>query len=64
LFPPPPHFFRPQVLARVASPAARARLISTTIPALSNVATDSFLSGTSSVYVEEMFRAWKANPGR
>lgn len=25
---------------------------------------ESFLNGTSSVYVEEMFRAWKADPKR
>ncbi len=47
-------------MARVTSPAA----LRTLSRASSTAAADSFLSGTSSVYVEEMYRAWKANPAR
>lgn len=50
-------------LAASASAAASRRSISATAPSL-QLTSESFLNGTSSVYVEEMFRAWTADPKR
>ncbi len=47
----------------LAGAAAPARAISASAPAL-NGSAESFLNGTSSVYVEEMYHAWKKAPSR
>lgn len=54
------------VLARAlrTSPFAPAAAATGAGPSLVTLGADSFLSGTSSVYVEEMYRAWKADPSR
>jgi hypothetical protein len=44
------------------SPAAGAPAAAS--PSLVQLGAESFLSGTSSVYAEEMYRAWKADPSR
>lgn len=43
--------------------ASSLRAVSASAPAR-QLNAESFLSGTSSVYVEEMYRAWKTNPAR
>ncbi len=52
--------------ATAAAVAALGRRALTVTPASRSgqLGAESFLNGTSSVYVEEMFRAWKANPAR
>lgn len=45
------------------------RMASTTVPAM-NIgvaephASESFMTGTNSVYMEEMYRQWKSDPSR